>query len=143
MFGLIHAVWAGGGAGSVVRWRAVSTGNSHQFAIELARIASDNHCDDVVVVNLRGVSPVTDDVVIATGTSDRQMRGLADSMIEYAKKVGERPFGFCGTENAVWIVIDFVDVVVHLFDQDHRTFYDLELLWGDAPRVHWARSESA
>ena len=115
----------------------VSEATALQFAVEIARIAHDNKSEDVVGLDLRGISSVTDFTVICTGTSDRQMRATADRVIEYAKKIGERPYGFCGYESATWIVIDFVDVVVHLFGRAHRLYYDLELLWGDAPRVAW------
>lgn len=114
-----------------------------QFAVELARLAHDHKSEDVVALDLRKISSVTDFVIIATGTSDRQMRAVADLAVEYARKVGERPFGSSGHENAVWILIDFVDVVFHLFARPYRDYYDLELLWGDAPRLEWARSESA
>lgn len=117
--------------------------SARQFAIELARIASDNKSEEVVALDLRGISSVTDFTVIATGTSARQMRAVADRAIEYGRRVGERPYGASGYENAVWIVLDYVDVVLHLFAPHYRSYYDLELLWGDAPRVDWARSESA
>ena len=119
--------------------------NTHalQFAIEIARIAHDQKSEDVVGFDLREISPVTDYTVICTGTSNRQMRATSDHMIEYGRKIGERPYGFCGYEHAAWIVIDFVDVVVHIFARPYRTYYDLELLWGDARRIEWARSESA
>ena len=84
-----------------------------------------------------------DITVIATGTSDRQMRAVADIVLAYGRKVGRRPLGFAGYESATWIVIDYVDVVFHIFAKPHREYYDLELLWGDAPRIQWARSESA
>lgn len=114
-----------------------------QFAIELARIAHDNKSEDVVALDLRGISPVTDFVIVGTGTSDRQMRAVVDMVVEYGKKVGERPFGFSGYESACWILLDYVDVVFHVFGKPYRDYYDLELLWGDAPRIEWARSESA
>ncbi len=114
-----------------------------QFAIELARIAHDSKSEDVVALDLRGISTVTDYTVICTGTSERQIRAVADTVIEYGKKVGERPYGFCGYENAVWVVVDYVDVVFHIFSKPSREYYDLELLWGDAARLEWARSESA
>ncbi len=114
-----------------------------QFAIELAGIAHDNQSQDVVALDLRGISPVTDFVVISTGSSDRQMRSVADKVIEYGKKVGERPLGVAGYDSAAWILLDYVDVVFHIFAKSYREYYDLELLWGDAPRVEWARSESA
>ena len=114
-----------------------------QFAIELARIAHDNKSEDVIALDLRGISPVTDFVLICTGTSDRQMRAVADIVVEYGKKVGERPLGFSGYESAAWILLDYVDVVFHIFAKVYREYYDLELLWGDAPRLEWARSETA
>jgi len=116
---------------------------AEQFAVELARLADDNKCEEVTVMDLRGRSSVTDFFVIGTGTSDRQMRATADDMRDYAKKLGERPFSVCGFEHATWILVDFVDVVVHVFTEQQRHYYDLELLWGDAPRVNWARSASA
>lgn len=120
----------------------VTDRNAYQFAIELARIAHENKAENVVAFDLRGISPVTDFTVISTGTSDRQMRAVVDRAIEYAQKVGERPYGRNGRESARWILIDFVDVVFHIFTKTYRSYYDLELLWGDAPRIEWARSET-
>jgi len=119
------------------------TVDGRQFAIELARIASDNKSEDVIALDLRGISTVMDYCVICTGTSDRQMRAVGDRMLEYGRKVGQRPFGTAGYDNAVWILLDFVDVVAHIFARPYREYYDLELLWGDAPNVKWTRSESA
>jgi ribosome-associated protein len=121
----------------------VSERDALQFAIEVARIAHDNKSEDVIGLDLRGVSPVTDFVVIGTGTSDRQMRAVADRVVEYGKRMGERPFGVSGVETAAWILLDYIDVVFHLFSKPYRQYYDLELLWGDAPRIEWTRSESA
>lgn len=114
-----------------------------QFAIEIARIAHDLKSENVIAFDLRGISSVTDFTIIGTGTSDRQIRGVADAVMEYGRKVGEKPFGFCGQENAAWVIVDYVDVVLHLFARAYRDYYDLELLWGDAPRIEWARSETA
>ena len=114
-----------------------------QFAIEIARLANDLKAVAVVALDLRGITSFTDFTVIATGTSDRQMRALADAVIEYGRKVGEKPFGINGYENAAWVIVDFVDVVLHVFAKPYREYYDLELLWGDAPRLEWVRSESA
>lgn len=117
--------------------------NSYQFAIETARILNDLKSENVVALDLRGVSAVTDFTIIATGTSERQLRGVADAIIEYGRKVGQKPYGYSGYENAAWVVVDFVDVVVHLFARPYRDYYDLELLWGDAPKLDWSRSETA
>ncbi|MHC4695653.1 MAG: ribosome silencing factor [Planctomycetota bacterium] len=114
-----------------------------QFAVEIARVAHDNKSEEVTIFDLRGISQVMDYAVICTGTSDRQIRAVADRAMEYAKKVGEHTYGFCGYESASWVVLDYIDVVLHVFARPYRTYYDLELLWGDAPRLEWARSESA
>ncbi len=116
---------------------------SRQFAIELARIVSDDKCEEVTVMDLRGLSPVTDYFVICSGTSDRQMRAAAEHTMEYGKKVGEPPFTKSGLDSATWILVDFINVVLHVFTPEHRSYYDLELLWGDAPRIEWQRSVSA
>lgn len=113
------------------------------FAVELARIAHDLKCEDVTGMDLRGLSGATDFTVICTGTADRQMRAAADRMIEYGKKIGERPFGVSGYDGGTWILVDFVDVVVHIFARPYREYYDLELLWGDAPRIEWRMAETA
>lgn len=105
------------------------------FAREVARLAADNHAEDVTILDLRGLSAVADFFVIATGTSDRQMRAIADQVEELGDKVGQRRYGLSGYESATWLLLDYVDVVLHLFDAERRQYYDLELLWGDAPRV--------
>jgi ribosome-associated protein len=109
------------------------------LAIEAARIAEANNCEDIIVLDLRGRSQVTDYFVIATGTSGRQMRTVADDLTEYGRGAGSPPWQIAGLEAADWIVLDFVDVVVHLFDQVHRRYYDLEMIWGEGPRVRWRK----
>jgi ribosome-associated protein len=107
------------------------------LAIAAARLADQRNCEDVVILDLREISPVTDYFVICTGTSDRQMRSVADELGVYGKSVGQRVWHVAGKESAEWIVLDFVDVVVHLFGKMQRDYYDLELIWGAAPRVKW------
>ena len=104
-----------------------------------ARAALDRKANNVVVLDLRGLSSVTDFFVIGTGSSDRQMRSVAEELAEQGQSVGQRVWHTEGLETGQWIVLDFVDVVVHLFDQERRHYYDLELIWGDAPRVNWQR----
>ena len=107
------------------------------FALAAAKVASERHCSDIMVLDLRGKSPATDYFVIATGTSDRQMRSVADEICEAAKKQGLMRFGRAGYEHARWILLDFIDVVIHIFDSEYRDYYDLELLWGDAERIDY------
>ena len=110
------------------------------FALAAAQLADGRHCSDIVVLDLKGKSPATDYFVIATGTSDRQMRAVADEICESAKKQGLQRFGRAGYEQARWILLDFIDVVIHIFDREYRDYYDLELLWGDARRLKWERT---
>ncbi len=105
------------------------------FALAAAEVAAGRHCRDIVVLDLKGKSPATDYFVIATGTSDRQMRAVADEICEAARKQGLQRFGRAGYEQARWILLDFIDVVIHIFDNEYRDYYDLELLWGDAERL--------
>ena len=110
------------------------------FALAAAKIAAERHCSDILVLDLKGKSPATDYFVIATGTSDRQMRAVADEICESAREQGQQRFGRAGYEQARWILLDFVDVVIHIFDAEYRDYYDLELLWGDAERLTWDKA---
>ncbi len=105
------------------------------FALAAAEVAAGRHCRDIVVLDLKGKSPATDYFVIATGTSDRQMRTVADEICEAAREQSLQRFGRAGYEQARWILLDFIDVVIHIFDNEYRDYYDLELLWGDAERL--------
>jgi len=114
-----------------------------EFANQVAVIADEYRAEDVVILDLRGICSVADFFVIATGTSDRQMRAIADQIEVHGQAVGQRPYGISGYDSATWLLVDYVDVVIHLFDESRRKYYDLDLLWGDAPRIDWQRSASA
>ena len=109
--------------------------NAKTFALAAAKLANERHCTDIVVLDLRDISPATDYFLIATGTSDRQMRSVADEICQAARERGQQRFGRAGYEQARWILLDFIDVVIHIFDAEYRDYYDLELLWGDAKRL--------
>lgn len=111
------------------------------FAIEAARLVRDDKCEEVVLLDLRGLSSITDFAVIASGTSERQMRSVLQHVEELGASRGFKPFRASTDDRAAWLLIDFVDVVVHLFEPNTRAHYDLEMLWGDAPRVEWERDD--
>jgi ribosome-associated protein len=114
------------------------TVDARELAIRIARTADEMKCRDVVVLELGERSAVADYFVLATGTSERQVRSTADEIMDTVREArGSRPMGREGLDAAKWILLDYVDVVVHLFDGPSRAFYDLELLWGDSPRVDW------
>jgi ribosome-associated protein len=115
---------------------------AQRFAVECARLMADFKCEDVLIFDVRGLSEVTDFVVIGTGTSDRQMRSVAEDLEEIGKEHDFKRYGSEDDDAATWIVADFVEVVAHLFEPNVRAHYDLEMLWGDAPRVAWRRDAS-
>lgn len=113
------------------------------FAVEAARLASDDKCEDVVLLDVRNLSQVTDYLIVASGTSDRQMRSVADDVDALAAKHRCPVFRRDADDRTTWIVVDCVDVVVHIFEPNTRAHYDLEMLWADAPRVEWERPGQA
>jgi len=100
-------------------------------------MAADTRCHSITVLDVRGLSPVTDYFVIATGTSARQMRTACRDIEEMAAEAGWFAMSRSGYEGETWILVDFVDVVVHIFSEEARRYYDLEGLWGDGRRVQW------
>ena len=100
---------------------------------QAAGLALDRKAEGVMAMDLRGVSSATDFFVLATGNSDIQVRAIAEHILEELAKEGVRPLHVEGLGGARWVLLDFVDFVVHVFHPVARDFYQLELLWGDAP----------
>src|SRR4029079_8581709 len=118
------------------------TDSAKQFAIDAARLLANTRCHDVNVLDVRGLSPITDYLVIATGTSARQMRSVCEEVIELAEPRQMSPFSQSGCEGESWMLTDFIDVVVHVFNGQARLYYDLDNLWGDAKKVDWAPADA-
>ncbi len=97
----------------------------------------------MAVLDVRGISPVTDYFILATGTSDRQMRSVADQIEELGGPLRFKALSRNGYEGSSWILTDFVDVVLHVFSPAARSYYDLDNLWGDAPRVAWEPADQS
>jgi ribosome-associated protein len=108
-----------------------------EFAIEAAALLADRHCEDVQLIDVRGLSQVCDYVLIGSGTSDRQMKSVAAELEELGQERSHRAFRSSRDEGGTWIVIDFVDMVTHLFEPNIRAYYDLESLWSDAKVIDW------
>jgi ribosome-associated protein len=111
--------------------------DARKFAADAARLLADTRCNNIVVLDVSGVSPVTDFMIVATGTSPRQMKTACDEVEEMGGPRNYKPLSRAGDGGSNWTCIDFVDVVVHVFSQDARVFYDLDRLWGDVPVVEW------
>jgi len=104
-----------------------------------ARTARDNKAKDILVLDLRAITPIYDYFVISTGTSRRQIHAIAEETDAALRTVGDRRIGMEGYQASKWVVQDYADVVVHVFDPDTREYYKLEELWADAKRVDWER----
>jgi len=107
------------------------------FAIEAARTLRDEKCEDIVILDVRGLSHVTDYILIGSGSSQRQMASALKHVEERGERMGYSAFGSAADRESLWLLADFVDVVVHLFEPNTRAHYDLEMLWGDAEHVPW------
>jgi ribosome-associated protein len=118
--------------------------DARKLALLCRELADNKKAEDLVILDVRKLSSVTDYFVIASGSSEPHLRAIVD---EIADKVREdhdlRPRAIDGTLQASWVVLDYFDVIVHVMRQDVRDRYDLETLWGDAPRVRARKAASA
>ena len=106
--------------------------------VQAAELALDRKGENVLALDLRGISTATDYFVLATGNSDTQVRAIAEHIMEELGNSGVRPLHVEGLDRARWVLMDFVDFVVHVLHPLAREFYQLELLWGDAPTREFA-----
>ena len=107
--------------------------DSIALAKNLASMIDQKRGEDIVIFDLRNLSPITDYFIISTGLSDVHVRTIAEHIMEQ-----ERPQHAEGLEAASWVLLDFIDVIVHVFSKEAREFYGLERLWGDAPVVEYS-----
>ena len=112
----------------------MSTLAPEALATLLVEAAEEKKAWDPVVVDLRGKTTVADYFVICDGETDRQLRAIADSMLERARASGIRPLAVDGYDAGTWILLDFDSVLAHVFLPGERSYYDLESLWGRADK---------
>ena len=118
--------------------------DSRKLALLCRDLADNKKAEDIVVLDVRKVSSVTDYFVIASGTSEPHLRAIVDEITDKLRQEqGLRPRAVDGTLQAAWVVLDFFDVIVHIMRKDVRERYDLESLWGDALRVRPRRRPPA
>jgi len=108
-----------------------------QRACLAAKVAADNKGQEVLVLDLRDITPLFDFFVIATGVSRRQVHTIVEETDATLRAVGDERMGVEGYDTSKWVVQDYGDVVVHTFEADTRDYYRLEELWADAPKVEW------
>lgn len=101
----------------------------------------DTKGKDIVILDVRNITTVTDYMVIASGSSSRHVRALAENVAQKAKKAGQRPLGIEGESGAEWVLLDLQDVLVHVMLPKVRDFYNLEKLWSIVPSEHATASD--
>jgi ribosome-associated protein len=107
-----------------------------ELALTAVRIAAENRGKDIVVLDLRPVTQIFDYFVVVTGTSRRQLHSIAEEIDRvFEEELHDRRLGREGFQESRWILLDYGNVVVHLFDEETRQYYDLENLWGGGKRV--------
>lgn len=99
-------------------------------------MVEEKKAEEVLVLDLRGVSSMTDYFLICHGSSDRLVQAISDHLLEMMKEKGVRALGVEGYTEGRWILLDFGDLVIHVFFEETRRFYDLERLWGHAPQLY-------
>jgi len=119
----------------------VSTTQAKEVAVgellarRAAELALEKKCEEVKILDLRGLTSMTDYFVVVTADSDRKAKAAAEHIVDELKGDGERPTHVEGMDSMHWILLDYIDVVVHVFMPDERSFYDLESLWSEAPVI--------
>jgi ribosome-associated protein len=120
------------------------TNDSRATAVAAAQAAAAKQASDIVILDVRELIVITDYFVIASGSSERQVHTLVEEVEKALREqLGTKPVRReGGGDGWQWVLLDYVDVVVHVFGEEQRDYYDLERLWRDAPRVEWAESDA-
>tara|TARA_Y100001970_G_C13968802_1_gene717073 strand:+ start:448 stop:828 length:381 start_codon:yes stop_codon:yes gene_type:complete len=105
----------------------------------IACLLEQRRCENVLILNVSGLSQISDFLIIATGTSERQMRAVSSEVINSARDQGINLARQSVDSHGTWVVLDFIDFVAHLFEPNRRSYYDLESLWSDAPHLSFLK----
>ncbi len=116
---------------------------SRDVAIAAARAAADKQATDIVVLDVHEIIVITDHFVICSAATQRQVRTVIDAVEQALRGLGVKPIRREGEPEAGWWLLDYFDVVVHVFGEQERAYYELERLWSDAPQVAWQTSDAA
>ena len=128
----------------VVTGRATrSVPPSREVAISAARAAAAKQATDIVVLDVHEVIVITDFFVICSASTQRQAKTVIEAIEDSIRELGEKPIRREGEVDGGWWLLDYFDVVVHVFGEEERAYYDLERLWRDAPRLGWQPSDEA
>ncbi len=106
-----------------------------QRALRVAEAADDRRAEDLTILDMRGLTSICDYFVICSGRSRLHVNAIAEEVDDQMGKLGIEPQHIEGIPDSTWVILDYLDVVLHIFDPQARSFYNLERLWGDAARV--------
>jgi ribosome-associated protein len=117
----------------------MATTTPRQLALLAAEVCSDKKAKDIVVLDVRKITTISDYFIICSTTNERQARAITDDLRVRMKEIGKREMGVEGVADGRWVLQDFADIVVHVFLESQREFYDIEGLWADAKQVRWKK----
>ncbi|MEX2420329.1 MAG: ribosome silencing factor [Actinomycetota bacterium] len=123
--------------------RVADLAGSRAIALVAARAAAAKQAEDVAILDVHDLIVITDYFVICSGHSEPQVKTIVEEVEKAVRELGERPIRREGEADNRWVLLDYIDVVVHVFAEEEREYYDLERLWRDAPRVEVSDAEQA
>jgi ribosome-associated protein len=110
---------------------------SREAAVAAARAAAAKQAEHITILDVHGLIVITDYFVICSGATERQVRTIVEEIERALRDLGRKPVRREGETERRWVLLDYVDLVVHVFTEQEREYYELERLWGDAPRSAW------
>jgi ribosome-associated protein len=118
----------------------VATITPRQLALLAAETCDEKKAKEIVVLDVRKITSISDYFIVCSTSNERQARAIAEGMRMRMKELGRREMGVEGIEDARWVLQDFGDIVLHIFHESQREFYDIEGLWADAKQVRWKKA---
>ena len=117
----------------------MATITPRQLALLAAEVCDEKKAKQIVVLDVRKITTISDYFIVCSTSNERQARAIAEEMRMKLKEMGKREMGVEGMEDARWVLQDFGDIVLHIFHESQREFYDIEGLWADAKQVRWKK----
>ncbi len=112
--------------------------STEEKGLLLARMLDEKQGEDILLLDVTGICPITDQLLVVTAKGQRHAQALADALLHLAKEQHITSLGLEGMQTGTWVLLDFNDVVVHIFQEDLRRFYNIEGLWSEGSRVDWS-----